>query len=158
MVCVGASTRSPERPLIMTPLVERVGEARFVALGEASHDTHEFYRERAEITTGLITEKAFAAVAVEADWPDAYHITPYVRVVGDRQSAVDALVGFRRFATWRWRNVDVLHFLKWLRAHNDALSHEAQRVGFYGTARALRRMGVRTCAGNVPFGALRGPT
>jgi erythromycin esterase-like protein len=65
------------------PLVERVGEARFVLLGEASHGTHEFYRERAEITKRLITEKAFTAVAVEADWPDAHHVTRYVRGVGD---------------------------------------------------------------------------
>jgi erythromycin esterase-like protein len=114
------------------PLVELVGEARFVLLGEASHGTHEFYRERAEITKRLITEKAFTAVAVEADWPDAYHVTRYVRGVDGGQSAVDALAGFKRFPTWMWRNVDVLHFLKWLRAHNDALSGNAQRVGFYG--------------------------
>jgi erythromycin esterase-like protein len=114
------------------PLLERVGEARFVLLGEASHGTHEFYRERAEITKRLITEKAFTAVAVEADWPDAHHVTRYVRGVGDGQSAVDALGGFKRFPTWMWRNVDVLRFLKWLHAYNDALSSNAQRVGFYG--------------------------
>ena len=37
-------------------------------LGEASHGTHEFYCERAEITKRLITKKGFTAVAVEADW------------------------------------------------------------------------------------------
>ena len=114
------------------PLVELVGEARFVLLGEASHGTHEFYWERAEITKRLITEKAFTAVAIEADWPDAYHVTRYVRGVGGGQSAVDALAGFKRFPTWMWRNVDVLHFLEWLRAHNGALGGNAQRVGFYG--------------------------
>jgi erythromycin esterase-like protein len=114
------------------PLVERVGEARFVLLGEASHGTHEFYRERAEISKRLITEKAFTAVAVEADWPDAYHVTRYVRGVGDGQSAVDALAGFKRFPSWMWRNVDVLRFLTWLRAHNGVLSGNAQPVGFYG--------------------------
>jgi erythromycin esterase-like protein len=107
------------------PLLERVGEARFVVLGEASHSTHEFYRERAELTTQLITEKAFTAVAVEADWPDAHHVTRYMRGVGDGQSAVDALAGFKRFPTWMWRNVDILRFLKWLHAHNDALSSNA---------------------------------
>src|SRR5215204_336589 len=111
-------------------LLKLIGGSRFALLGEASHGTHEFYRERAEITKRLITEKAFTAVAVEADWPDAYHVTRYVRGVGGGQSAVDALAGFKRFPTWMWRNVDVLHFLKWLRAHNDALSGNAQRVGF----------------------------
>jgi erythromycin esterase-like protein len=114
------------------PLLERIGEARFVLLGEASHGTHEFYRERAEITKRLIAEKAFTAVAVEADWPDAYRVTRYVRGGGDGKNAVDALGGFKRFPTWMWRNVDVLHFLRWLHAHNDALSANAQPVGFYG--------------------------
>ena len=114
------------------PLLERIGGARFVLLGEASHGTHEFYRERAEITQRLIAEKAFTAVTVEADWPDAYRVTRYVRGVGDGKNAADALAGFKRFPTWMWRNVDVLHFLGWLRAHNDALNGNAQRVGFYG--------------------------
>src|SRR6267378_8331191 len=50
------------------PLMELIGDARFVLLGEASHGTHEFYRERAQITKRLIEEKGFAAVALEADW------------------------------------------------------------------------------------------
>ena len=56
------------------PLLELIGDARFVLLGEASHGTHEFYRERAQITKRLIREKGFNAVAVEADWPDAYRV------------------------------------------------------------------------------------
>ena len=50
-------------------LLAQIGRARFALLGEASHGTHEFYRERAEITKRLITEKGFTAVAVEADRP-----------------------------------------------------------------------------------------
>jgi erythromycin esterase-like protein len=114
------------------PLLEHIGEARFVLLGEASHGTHEFYRERAEITKRLIAEKGFSAVAVEADWPDAYRVNRYVRGVGAGDSAADALAGFERFPTWMWRNADVLDFLGWLRAHNDALSDHTPRLGFYG--------------------------
>jgi erythromycin esterase-like protein len=60
-------------------LLEWIGDARVVLLGEASHGTHEFYRERAVITKRLLAEKRFSAVAVEADWPDAYRVNPYVR-------------------------------------------------------------------------------
>ena len=52
-------------------LLELIGDAHFVLLGEASHGTHEFYRERARITQRLIAEKGFNAVAIEGDWPDA---------------------------------------------------------------------------------------
>src|SRR2546425_3424278 len=103
------------------PLLALVGNARFVLLGEASHGTHEFYRERAQITKRLIQEKGFTAVAVEADWPDAYRVNRYVRGRGGDAEAVDALSGFKRFPTWMWRNADVLDFTGWLRAHNDSL-------------------------------------
>src|SRR5688572_26969408 len=87
------------RPGEMTdydPLMAFIGEARFVLLGEASHGTHEFYRERAQITKRLITEKGFSAVAVEADFPDAYRINRYVRAIGDDADAIEALGGFKR--------------------------------------------------------------
>ena len=113
-------------------LLDSIGEARFVLLGEASHGTHEFYRERAQITKRLIREKGFTAVAVEADWPDAYRVNRYVRARGHDREASSALGNFKRFPTWMWRNADVLDFVGWLRAHNDALQHDAPRAGFYG--------------------------
>jgi erythromycin esterase-like protein len=109
-----------------------VGDARFVLLGEASHGTHEFYRERAQITKRLIREKGFHAVAVEADWPDAYRVNRYVRGAGDDGDAVESLAGFKRFPQWMWRNADVLDFVGWLRTHNDSLANTAEKTGFYG--------------------------
>jgi erythromycin esterase-like protein/predicted phosphoribosyltransferase len=114
------------------PLLARIGEARLVLLGEASHGTHEFYRERAEITKRLISEKKFRAVAVEADWPDAYRVNRYVRSTSDDIDAVEALADFRRFPTWMWRNHVVVEFIDWLRAYNDALAPDEEKVGFYG--------------------------
>jgi erythromycin esterase-like protein/predicted phosphoribosyltransferase len=114
------------------PLMDRIGEARFALLGEASHGTHEFYRERAEITKRLIAEKNFTAVAVEADWPDAYRVNRYVYGASDDIDATEALADFRRFPTWMWRNTVVVEFIAWLRAHNEALPPQAQKVGFYG--------------------------
>jgi erythromycin esterase-like protein len=113
------------------PLFEEIGEARFVLLGEASHGTHEFYRERAEITKRLILEKGFNAVCVEADWPDAYRINCYIRGRSADAEAVDALSDFQRFPAWMWRNSDVLDFTGWLRAPNEDAPSE-QQAGFYG--------------------------
>jgi erythromycin esterase-like protein len=113
------------------PLLRLIGDARFVLLGEASHGTHEFYRERAEITKRLITEKDFVAVAIEADWPDAYRVNRFVRQIGGDAEAVDALGDFKRFPTWMWRNAEVLDFVGWLRSFNETVSAGA-KVGFYG--------------------------
>src|SRR3982074_3727752 len=83
-------------------LLALIGDARVVLLGEASHGTHEFYRERARITRRLIEEKGFGAVVVEADWPDAYRVNRFVRGLPGDEEAVDALSGFKRFPTWMW--------------------------------------------------------
>ncbi|HET9726517.1 MAG TPA: erythromycin esterase family protein [Gemmatimonadales bacterium] len=115
-----------------TPLLARIGDARYVLLGEASHGTHEFYRIRGEITKRLIVEKGFDAVAVEADWPDAYQVNRYVRGRPGSADATEALDGFRRFPQWMWRNADVLDFVGWLRGHNDACGSGEAKVGFYG--------------------------
>jgi erythromycin esterase-like protein len=113
-------------------LLALIGDARIVLLGEASHGTHEFYRERARITKRLIDELGFVAVAVEGDWPDAYRVNRYVRGLGHDRAAQDALAGFRRFPTWMWRNADVLDFVGWLRSHNDRRQPNAHVAGFYG--------------------------
>lgn len=112
-------------------LVDVLGRARVVLLGEATHGTHEFYRERAVISRRLIEEKGFTAIAVEADWPDAYRVNQYVRGAGSDETAVEALDEFRRFPSWMWRNTDIVDLIAWLRSHNETVTPD-HRAGFYG--------------------------
>jgi erythromycin esterase-like protein len=117
-------------------LIDLIGDARFVLIGEASHGTHEFYRIRAQISKILIAQRGFAAVAVEADWPDAYRVNRFVRGASRDSDSVEALSGFERFPQWMWRNADVLDFVGWLREHNDQSrklsGFEDRKCGFYG--------------------------
>jgi len=113
-------------------LLELVGDARLVLLGEASHGSHEFYSERARITKRLIEEHAFTAVAIEGDWPDAERVNRYLHGAGKDGDAEQALRGFRRFPTWMWRNADMVDFVGWLREHNDRLAGAGRAVGLYG--------------------------
>lgn len=115
----------------MGPLLEAIGDARLVLIGEATHGTHEFYRTRAELTKALITTNRFNLVAVEADWPDAYRVNRWVRHAAPESDAEGALADFTRFPRWMWRNRDVVDFIEWLRAHN-ASQPAASHVGFYG--------------------------
>jgi erythromycin esterase-like protein len=114
------------------PLLEMIGDARFVLLGEATHGTHEFYQARAEITKRLIREKGFSFVAWEADWPDALRVNRYIRGAGPDQDAAEALRDFERFPVWMWRNADVADLVGWLRSHNDGLKPGQPKVGVYG--------------------------
>jgi erythromycin esterase-like protein len=129
---VRLSARALTDPENYADLVSSVGDRRLVLLGEATHGTHEFYDARAEITKRLILEKGFGAVAVEADWPDAYRVNRYVRLRSGDSNGDLALSDFHRFPTWMWRNRDVLEFIEWLRGHNAALGASAPTIGFYG--------------------------
>ncbi|MBG9387001.1 erythromycin esterase family protein [Caenimonas aquaedulcis] len=113
------------------PLLALIGDAHFALIGEASHGTHEFYAERIRITQRLIAEKRFGAIAVEADWPDAWRVNRYVRGATDDVDANAALSGFKRFPAWMWRNTEVRDFVEWLRDYNRSRPGHDQ-VGFYG--------------------------
>jgi protein-L-isoaspartate(D-aspartate) O-methyltransferase len=109
-------------------LLERIGDARVVLLGEASHGTSEFYATRARITKELILRKGFDLVAVEADWPDATQIDHFVRDFNVPPAEWQA---FARFPTWMWRNAETRAFVDWLRDHNAGIPHD-DRVRFAG--------------------------
>jgi len=113
-------------------LLELIGDARFVLLGEATHGTHEFYSERAAITKRLIAKKGFSILAIEADWPDSARVHRYVRGASADANANEALSGFRRFPTWMWRNKVIVEFAEWLRAFNSSIDSKREPVGFYG--------------------------
>jgi erythromycin esterase-like protein len=132
----GDALRALARPLRSTadldPLLERIADARIVAVGEASHGTHEYYAWRAALTRRLIEERGFSFVAVEGDWPDCYRVNRSVKLrEGADEDPRDALDAFARWPTWMWANDDVVDFCRWLRGFN-AGRPEDRRVGFYG--------------------------
>ncbi|MDX1623943.1 MAG: protein-L-isoaspartate(D-aspartate) O-methyltransferase [Gemmatimonadota bacterium] len=109
-------------------LLVRIGDARVVCLGEATHGTSEFYRMRARITRELIERKGFSVVAAEADWPDASRIDHYVR---HEEAPETEWTAFSRFPTWMWRNREFRELVDWLHERNAEADPDA-RVGFYG--------------------------
>ncbi|MDT8387723.1 MAG: protein-L-isoaspartate(D-aspartate) O-methyltransferase [Thiogranum sp.] len=113
----------------LDPLLERIGDARLVLLGEASHGTAEFYEMRARITRELIEKKGFNFVAVEADWPDAAAIDRYVRGMASTGSPEKF---FQRFPRWMWANESVQAFVEWLRDYNTRFDRPDAAVGFHG--------------------------
>jgi erythromycin esterase len=111
-------------------LLERIGDARVVMIGEASRGTHEYYAWRAALTRRLITENGFTFVAVEGDWPDCERVDRSVRAEPDAPADPrDALVSFDRWPTWMWANEEVTDFCRWLRRHNLAAERP---VSFHG--------------------------
>ena len=115
----------------LDPLMQRIGDARIVMLGEASHGTHEYYVWRSHITKRLIKEKGFNFIAVEGDWPDCYKINRYIKGYMKGKKAKDVLHEFNRWPTWMWANWEIVALTEWLYEYN--INHPmGNRVGFYG--------------------------
>ena len=113
-------------------LIDAIGDAKYVLLGEASHGTHEYYTWRSVISRRLILEKGFSFIAVEGDWPDCYRVNRYVKGYTDAgSSAKDVLSAFNRWPTWMWANWEIVALTEWMRKHN-ATQPANKRVGFYG--------------------------
>src|SRR5215211_70506 len=114
----------------LEPLIERIGDAHFVLLGEASHGTSEYYQWRARLSSRLIAEKGFRFVAVEGDWPDCYRVNRYVKGYGEAgENARDVLHAFNRWPTWMWANWEIVAFAEWMRTFNN---NKFNKAGFYG--------------------------
>ena len=116
-------------PADLDPLLERIGDARLVLIGEASHGTAEYYRWRAELSRRLIAERDFSFVAVEGDWPDCHRVNGWVRGRNGAMSATEVLRAFDRWPTWMWANEEVADFVTWLRDFNR---ETGRQVGFHG--------------------------
>jgi erythromycin esterase len=115
----------------LDPLLERIGDARLVLLGEASHGTAEFYAWRDRLTRRLVAERGPGFVAVEGDWPDCHRVHRAVTGGAAGADVDEALRGYDRWPTWMWANTAVLQFARWLREHNQGLPPQRQ-VGFRG--------------------------
>ena len=131
-VITDASIPLPQQPDQYASLLNKIGDSRFVLIGEATHGTHEFYQTRIDITKELIEKKNFMAVTIEGDWPDAYQVNRYIKGSTNKENWGSALDGFTRFPTWMWRNTTLPPFLTWLRDYNDQRQSAADKIGFYG--------------------------
>jgi erythromycin esterase-like protein len=118
-------------PADLDPLLDRIGDARIVMLGEASHGTHEYYVWRSYLSKRLIEEKGFAFIAVEGDWPDCYRLNRYIKGYTEHKSAVEVLKSFDRWPTWMWANWEISALAEWLTAHNRSTLVQ-KKIGFYG--------------------------
>lgn len=124
MTAATESQRADTTPL--DGLLDRIGDARVVLLGEATHGTSEFYRMRTLITQHLILHRGFRAVAIEGDWPDASAVDRYIRHAAIRERT---WTPFARFPTWMWRNGETHELIEWLREYN---ARSEQAVSFSG--------------------------
>lgn len=115
----------------LTPLLEAIGDAKIVLLGEASHGTSEFYKVRAELSKRLIVEKGFTLIAVEGDWPSTQRVNRFIKGYDTEENKQKVLNAFERWPTWMWANEEISELVKWLEKHNKQVE-DKRKIGFYG--------------------------
>lgn len=123
----------PLTPASIDQLIEAVGDAEIVMLGEATHGTSEFYKIRTSITQRLIQEKGFVCLAVEGDWPSAQAVNRYIKGYDNPDGPLQELLtnAFNRWPAWMWANEEVASLVSWLRSENEERT-PSERIGFYG--------------------------
>lgn len=120
----------------LEPLRELIGDARVVALGEATHGTAEFFRMKDRMLRFLVREMGFNGFAIEASWPELNRIDDYVRTgEGD---PVELLSG-QYF--WTWNTQEVLDMILWVRSHNEREGADSP-VSFLGFDAQYPGMGI----------------
>jgi erythromycin esterase len=113
-------------------LVQQVGDARVVLLGESTHGTSEFYKWRTEISKRLIQEKGFDFIAVEGDFADAQLIANLIEgPLIDSAATIAVLKQFKRWPSWLWANYETATLINWLNQYNQQKNGN-DKIGFYG--------------------------
>ncbi|HME90432.1 MAG TPA: erythromycin esterase family protein, partial [Myxococcaceae bacterium] len=107
-------------------LKQVVGNARVVALGEATHGTREFFQLKHRMFEFLATEMGFTVFAIEASYPEALMVNDYV--LNGKGDPTDALAAMR---FWTWNTEEVLELIQWMRRYNEDSRHKA-KLEFYG--------------------------
>lgn len=110
----------------LMPLKEIIGDARIVALGEATHGTHEFFQMKHRLVEFLVEEMGFNLFAIEANWPEANLVNDYVHTGEGDPAALLAGLGF-----WTWNTQEVLDMIRWMCAHNQDPG-DAPEISFVG--------------------------
>ncbi|MCC9137002.1 erythromycin esterase family protein [Pontibacter silvestris] len=128
--------RIPNHPLRneqdLDVLLQQIGDARVVLLGEASHGTSEYYTWRSAISKRLIQEKGFDFIAVEGEWADSYRVNEFIKGdAKDSAAAVALLEQYNRWPTWMWGNYEVASLVTWLNGYNQG-KPATSKAGFFG--------------------------
>ena len=109
----------------LQPLKPVIGNARLVALGEATHGSREFFQLKHRMLEFLATDMGFTIFTIEANMPEAYRLNDYVlNGTGDPAELL------RGMYFWTWDTEEVLDMIRWMRAFNQSGKGRVEFTGF----------------------------
>ena len=109
----------------LQPLGKVVGDARIVALGEATHGTREFFQLKHRLIEYLASQKGFTIFSIEANMPEAYRLNDFVlHGNGDPKQLLKGMY------FWTWDTEEVLDMILWMREFNRSGKGRIEFTGF----------------------------
>jgi erythromycin esterase-like protein len=109
----------------LAPLEGVVGDARIVALGEATHGSREFFQLKHRLIEFLATRKGFTIFSIEANMPEAYRLNDFVlHGAGDPKQLLKGMY------FWTWDTEEVLDMILWMREFNRSGKGRIEFTGF----------------------------
>lgn len=109
----------------MEPLTKIVGNARIVALGEATHGSREFFQLKHRMLEFLATRMGFTIFSIEANMPETYRLNDYV--LDGKGDPAQLLKGMY---FWTWDTKEVLEMIQWMREFNRSGKGRIEFTGF----------------------------
>ncbi|MEU5896565.1 MULTISPECIES: erythromycin esterase family protein [Streptomyces] len=112
----------------LRPFGRMVGDAKVVGVGEATHNSHEFFTVKHRVLRYLVEKKGFRAFALEASWSSGLRLDAYItRGEGDLKQIMDEeFQGSYQF----WNTAEYRDLIQWMRAYN--IKHPKDPVRFVG--------------------------
>jgi erythromycin esterase len=84
-----------------------------IAMGEATHGTHEFFELKKRMFKYLVAEKGFTFFALEANYVECLPIDHYIKTgEGDPAHLLAAMM------LWPWKTEEMLDLILWMRSYN----------------------------------------
>ncbi|WP_417554104.1 hypothetical protein [Microbacterium sp.] len=85
----------------LEPLLEIIGDARVVALGESMHRVHEFLQLRHRVFRFLARRAGFTTLVMESGMPEGVAVDDWIRTGdGPLREAFDAIVYIDEVTPW----------------------------------------------------------
>ncbi len=108
----------------LAPLKKMIGNARIIALGEATHGTSEFFRLKHRVLAFAVKELGVRIFGIEGNMLTVENINQYVL------SGQGTAKGSMRGIFMVWYNTEVLNMIEWVRDYNQ--QHPENLVQFVG--------------------------
>lgn len=96
-------------------------QSKIVGMGESTHGTHEFFKNRHRVLKYLVEKHGFNVFFLEADYGNCLRVNRYIHGENDNLEEVVRSIGL-----WPWITEEMKELIQWMREYNSLVSSTNQ--------------------------------